>query len=256
MTGGAADGDDPHATAPRTDGTPHPTRWLLRGGRPPARWIIRRRFRVRLLHADRVPEGPVILASNHIGIADGPLLAIFSPRPVHALTKQEMFAGRLGRFLRTAGQFPIDRFQVDPAGVRSCLRVLRDGGVIGIFPEGRRGAGDLSRFHRGAAYLAMVTGAPVVPVIVLGSRKAGEGKNAIPPRGGSVDITYGEPVRVDARGWPRTREQVTEVSLFLRKRMLETLQEALDETGRELPGPLPPGQTEADPSGGVVEQGA
>ncbi len=247
-----------HTALPRTDRTRHPTRWLLRAGRPGARWLIRRRFRVRLRHADRVPaRGPVILASNHIGVADGPLLGIFSPRPVHALTKQEMFAGAaLGRFLRTAGQFPIDRFHVDPAGVRSCLRVLRDDGVIGIFPEGRRGPGDLRRFHRGAAYLALVTGAPVVPVVFLGSRGAGEHKNAIPARGGLVDITYGEPVSLDRQDWPRTREQVAQVSLFLRERMLETLSEARAETGRELPGPLPPGESEADPSTGVVEQGA
>ena len=246
-----------HLRPPRTDHTPHPRRWLLRAGRPPARWIVRRRFQVRVHHPERMPErGPVLLASNHIGVSDGPLLAIFSPRPVHALTKQEMFSGALGRFLRTAGQFPIDRFHVDPAGVRSCLRVLREDGVLGIFPEGSRGPGDLSRWHRGVAYLALATGAPVLPVAIVGSRRAGEDKNAIPPRGGHVDIVFGQPVHIDQRDWPRTREQVGQVSLFLRERLLETLHDALADTGGELPGPLPPGQAETDPSAGVLEQGA
>ena len=55
-------------------------------------------------------RGPVIFAANHVGVVDGPLLAIFAPRPVHALTKVEMFRGRLGRFLRASGQMPLDRF--------------------------------------------------------------------------------------------------------------------------------------------------
>ena len=59
--------------------------------------------------------------------------------------------------------------------MKTCLRVLRDGGVVGIFPEGTRGAGEFDRFHRGAAYLALVTGAPVVPVVILGTREPGGG---------------------------------------------------------------------------------
>ena len=104
---------------------------------------------------EHVPaSGPVILASNHVGVADGPLLAIYGPRPVHALTKQEMFQGRLGGFLLRSGQVPLDRFNSDPAAVKACLRVLRDGGVVGIFPEGSRGSGEFHRFHRGQCRVA------------------------------------------------------------------------------------------------------
>ena len=60
--------------------------------------------------------------------------------------------------LRLCGQVPLDRFRTDVAAVRSCLRVLRDGGVVGIFPEGRRGSGELERFHRGTAYCALARG--------------------------------------------------------------------------------------------------
>ena len=248
-----------HHLPPRTAATPHPRTWLLRRGRPLARWIVRRRARVLVHHADRVPaSGGVVLAANHVGLADGPVLAAFSPRPVHALTKAEMFTGPLGALLLAGGQVPIDRFHVDVGAVRAGLRVLRDGGVVGVFPEGRRGAGDLGRFHRGAAYLALVTGAPVVPVILLGTREPGGGANALPPRGGPVDVVYGEPVRLGEgpRPWPRTGEQVARASLLLRERMLATLQEARELTGRDLPGPLPAGELEDDPHTGVVEQGA
>jgi 1-acyl-sn-glycerol-3-phosphate acyltransferase len=247
-----------HTQLPRTDGVRRPTRILLYSPlRPLARFLIRRRHTVRQHHPDRIPaRGPVIFAGNHLGVADGPALAIFAPRPVHALTKEEMFDGHLGTLLLAAGQIRLDRFHADPAGVKTCLRVLRDGLTVGIFPEGSRGAGDLERFHRGAAYFALVTGAPVVPVSFFGTRAPGAGSNALPPNGGAIDIVYGEPYYVDPLPWPRTKEQVEQTSLLLRKHMLVQLDEARALTGRELPGPLPVTDVDPDPATGVTDQGA
>ncbi|UMG92575.1 lysophospholipid acyltransferase family protein [Nocardioides sp. TF02-7] len=243
-----------HVERPRTDQVPRPTRWLLHGGRPASRWLIRRRYDVHVHHAERFPaRGPVVVAGNHVGYADGPLMAIFSPRPVHALTKVEMFTGPLGWFLRLAGQIPIDRFRVDPGAVRTSLRVLRDGGAVGVFPEGARGAGDLDRFHRGAAYLAMVTGATVVPVTFLGTREPGGHTDSLPAKGARIDMVVGEPVPFAAVPWPRVRDEVTARSQELHRAMLAGLSAALDETGRSLPGPLPPGETEPDPGDDVTE---
>ncbi len=143
----------------------HPRTRLLGIMRPIAVQVMGRRWPVTVHGADHVPAtGGVILAANHIGLLDGPLLATYAPRPVHALTKREMFDGRLGGFLRGTGQIPLDRYATDPGAIRTGLRVVRDGGVLGIFPEGTRGGGDFRRFHHGAAYFALVTGAPVVPV--------------------------------------------------------------------------------------------
>ena len=232
----------------------HPSTRMLHGLRPAAAWLVRRRWRVTLHHPERVaPSGGVILAANHVGVIDGPLLAILSPRPVHALTKREMFDGRLGAFLRGAGQIPLDRFSADPAAIRSCLRVVRDGGVAGIFPEGTRGDGELRRFHHGAAYLALVTGAPVVPVTMLGTRPPGGGSNAMPAPGDDIDVVFGRPWRTTQHAWPRTREQVAATSVLLRGHMLSELDSALSQTRRSLPGPLPAGQSEDDPDTGLVE---
>jgi 1-acyl-sn-glycerol-3-phosphate acyltransferase len=247
-----------HTDPPRSDRTPHPPRRLLSS--PLRRWArpaVRRRFDVRLHGVDQVPaSGPVIFASNHVGVADGPLLAVFAPRPVHALTKEEMFDGRLGGFLRATGQIRLDRFHADPAGVKACLRVLRDGNAVGIFPEGRRGSGELDRFHRGAAYFALVSGAPVVPVAMFGTRAPGGHSDALPPRGGVVDIVFGPVCTLPATPWPRTREQVEQGSAFLREQMLVHLDRARASTGRELPGPLPTAEIEPDPATGITEQGA
>jgi 1-acyl-sn-glycerol-3-phosphate acyltransferase len=228
-----------HLERPRSDVVRHPTRWLLHGARPAARWIIRRRYGVRVHHPERFPaSGPVVVAGNHVGIIDGPLMAIFAPRPVHALTKIEMFEGRLGGFLRLTGQIPLDRFRADPRAIRIALRVLRDGGAVGVFPEGTRGNGELDTFQRGATYLSLVTGAPVVPLTFIGSRAPGGGTSSLPPGKARIDIVVGQPIPVAAVRWPRQRTHVDAVADDLRQRMLAGLKEALAETGRSLPGPI------------------
>ncbi len=247
-----------HLDPPRSDRVRAAPRFLLYSPlRPLARWIIRLRYDVRVTDPGNVPaSGPIIYASNHVGVVDGPLLAIFAPRPAHALTKIEMFKGFLGRFLWRSGQIPLDRFSSDPRAVKTCLRALRDGYAIGIYPEGSRGAGDLERFHRGAAYLALVSGAPVVPVTMLGSREPGGSSGSLPKKGAVIDMVFGEVWRCDPEPWPRTREQVEKASLFLREHMLVQLDRARASTGRELPGPLPPTDVDPDPPTGVTDEGA
>jgi len=125
--------------------------------------------------------------------------------------------------------------------------------VAGIFPEGTRGDGELHRFHHGAAYLALVTGAPVVPVTMLGTRPPGGGGNALPARGDTVDLVFGQPWRTTQQPWPRTREHVAATSVLLRGHLLSELATAVGDTRRSLPGPLPAGQSEDDPDTGLVE---
>jgi 1-acyl-sn-glycerol-3-phosphate acyltransferase len=247
-----------HRELPRSDRAKASPRYLLYSPlRPIARWLIRRRYDVRVHATGHVPRsGGVIYASNHVGVIDGPLLAIYAPRPAHVLTKVEMFRGFLGWFLVKSGQIPLDRFRTDPGAVRTCLRVLRNGGAIGIYPEGSRGPGELERFHRGAAYLALVSGAPVVPVTMLGSREPGGTSGSLPRRGARIDLVFGEAYRIDAAPWPRTREQVEKASLLLREHMLVQLDQARASTGRQLPGPLPVTDVDPDPHTGVTDQGA
>lgn len=224
----------------RTDEAPLPPVRLLSALRPLARTYFRRKYDIHVHGEQHLPRsGRAIVASNHIGLLDGPLLAAFAPRPVHALTKQEMFEGRTGRFLHAVGQVPLARYDADPLAIKTCVRVLRAGGVVGIYPEGTRGDGEMSHLHTGAAYLALVTGAPVVPLVMFGTREPGGHTDSIPPKGTRFDFVYGEPVYWDAQDWPRTQQDVRRTTAELRNRFVEHLVEAKAVTGRELPGPLP-----------------
>jgi 1-acyl-sn-glycerol-3-phosphate acyltransferase len=232
----------------------HPARYLLYPLRPLGRAVIRRRIKVRVVDGHKLPRrGGVIIACNHVGITDGPLLAIFGPRPVHALTKQEMFKGFMNRFLLSSGQIPLDRFHPDPLAVKRCLRVLRSGNVVGIFPEGSRGAGEFERFHTGAAYLSMVTGAPVVPVVQFGTREPGAGSHSLPARGVTVEMVFGDPIQLPAVPWPRRKRDVAARSVQLREHLLAHLEHAKRVTGRSLPGPLPGTETDPDPATGITD---
>jgi 1-acyl-sn-glycerol-3-phosphate acyltransferase len=235
----------------------HPPTALLRYARHPAKGLLRLWWRISVHGSEHEPStGPVILASNHVGLIDGPLIAIEGPRPVHALAKREMFESRAGWVLRASGQIRLDRFAVDPAAVRTCARVLDSGGVVGVFPEGTRGDGMLHEIHRGAAYLALLSGAPVVPVSMFGTREPGAGKSTLPPRRAHLEVVYGRAWQVSPVAWPRTREQVGTTTALLLEHLRSELGRAIALTGRSLPGPLPAGESKDGPRPGPVDQGA
>jgi 1-acyl-sn-glycerol-3-phosphate acyltransferase len=229
-----------HRELPRTEEAVHPSHRLLRLLRPAGRAWFARRYDVRVHGEQWVPAtGPVILAANHVGYLDGPLLAAFAPRPVHALTKQEMFEGTTGRVLRAFGQIPLTRHAADPRAIKDCLKVLRDGGVVLVFPEGARGSGEFVRMRAGVAYLALVTGAPVVPLALFGTREPGGDTESVPPHGSRFDLAYGSPVYLDKEPWPRRQADVRAAARMLRNRLVGHLVDAQGTTGRQLPGPIP-----------------
>ena len=230
---------------PSTAGVRAPRTRLLAAGRPAAQALLRRWYALELHGAEKVPtSGPVVMAANHVGWIDGPLLAICSPRPVHALTKLEMFSHGMGGFLLASGQIPLDRLRVDVRAIRIAVKALHEGLAVGVFPEGTRGAGDMTSPRAGAAYLAMVTGAPVVPVPFLGTRMPGGSDGSIPQRGSRVAMTFGDPVRLDSRPWPRMQQEVEAAAKTVTAGILQTMRIAEEKTGMTLPGPLGPPKRE------------
>ncbi|MDT7581310.1 MAG: 1-acyl-sn-glycerol-3-phosphate acyltransferase [Pseudonocardiales bacterium] len=151
-------------------------------------------LRVRVHGADRIPAtGPLVLVANHSALVDGPLLFGLLGRRAVFLVKREMFRGPLAVALVRMGQLPVRRGAADPAPLRAAVAVLRGGGLVGVFPEGRRGSGDVTAAHHGAAWLARTTGASVLPVVIRGTRRTSGSRPRIRPR---VDVLVGTPLAV------------------------------------------------------------
>jgi 1-acyl-sn-glycerol-3-phosphate acyltransferase len=217
----------------------------LRVVRGRAAGYIHRRWDVRHAGAEHVPlTGPVIVASNHIGWLDGPLLIATAPRPLHALVKEEEFVGRTGRLLRFVGQIKVARKRTDAGALRQALRALGAGQGVLIYPEGRRGDGEFTRFRGGVTYLALVTGAPVVPVAIFGTRQAGEPSEARPAPGARLDVVYGEPIQFPMQGWPRNRGMLEDAGEQIHAHLRAHVSQARSTLQRDLPGPLPTGSTD------------
>ncbi len=151
-----------------------------------------------------------------------------------------MFRGPLGAFLLAVGQIPLDRHHVDLRAIRAAIGALEEGRAVGVFPEGARGPGEMTSPRAGAAYLALVTGCPVVPVSFLGTRVPGGHDGSVPPRGSRLAMTFGRPVHLERLPWPRTQEQVADAAAQVTAAIIETMREAEDVTGMRLPGPLGP----------------
>ncbi|MFB7032177.1 MULTISPECIES: lysophospholipid acyltransferase family protein [unclassified Streptomyces] len=191
-------------------------------------------WKPRVLGAWRVPaSGPVVLAVNHAHNIDGPMLMGTAPRPVHFLIKKEAFVGPLGGFLEGIGQVKVDRDGTDRTAISHALGVLERGGVLGIFPEGTRGEGDFASLRAGLAYFAVRSGAPIVPVAVLGSTdRRGRLVKALPPLRGRVDVVFGDAFEAGDGSGRRTRKALDEATVRIQGKLTAHLENARRLTGR------------------------
>jgi 1-acyl-sn-glycerol-3-phosphate acyltransferase len=163
---------------------------FYRGSRGLCRIIIRALYGFRAIQSANVPAtGAVIVACNHVSYLDPVVLGIGFTRPVTYLAKKELFAiPVLGPIIRGLGVYPLDREAGGVAAVRAALRALKEGRCVGIFPEGTRNLTGEVEGKGGAALLGALSGAPVVPAAISGTRRA----RPFHP----IRVIYGEPVIV------------------------------------------------------------
>ncbi|MCO1582484.1 MULTISPECIES: lysophospholipid acyltransferase family protein [unclassified Crossiella] len=165
--------------------------------------LVRLVWRPTVIGLDNLPKkGAFILAANHLSFADSLMLPLVVPRQVAFLAKAEYFTGKgvkgaIMRWVFTAlGQIPVERGKGRAAGqaLDTALEVLQAGGAFGIYPEGTRSRdGQLHRGHVGVARLALTSGAPVIPVGLIGTdRLQPVGKKI--PRIRPVTIHFGKPL--------------------------------------------------------------
>jgi len=167
--------------------------------------------RLEVRGASNVPmNGPAILAANHRSMLDIPVLLLASPRPVYFMGKQELFVNPLSRqFFHQTGGFPVRREMADLRAVDVALAILERGDVVGIYPEGKRSkTGEMLPFLHGASWLALKTGAPVVPSALVGTEY---GPHAT-TRGfrKAVRVSFGPAIQVEAETDPVKRRARSE----------------------------------------------
>src|SRR4051795_13598471 len=173
---------------------------------------------------DNLPRtGPVIVASNHLSFADSMVIPIVAPRPVVFMAKEDYFTGTgvKGAVSRAwfsgIGMVPVDRDDSRSAlaSLDVALDVLGRGEAFGIYPEGTRSRdGRLYRGRTVVAHLALTSGAPVVPVGLVGTQDLQPVGRRL-PRLADVTVRFGEPLTFQSRydGVPsgRARREVTDV---------------------------------------------
>ncbi len=179
-------------------------------------------------------EGPVILVANHASMLDPVVLGCAVGRPVRFMAKHELFRNRMfGSVLRSLGAFPVRRGQSDREAFHTALEVLSRGEVLGIFPEGTRSLnGELQPPYSGAAVLAEKTGAPVVPVGIIGTHQVMR-RGSWLPRPGRIAVRVGRPLYAAGRAGERTQNGgAGDASADVKTAMMRDIAELLSEGAR------------------------
>ncbi|MBV7507152.1 1-acyl-sn-glycerol-3-phosphate acyltransferase [Bacillus sp. sid0103] len=162
-------------------------------------------YRIEAIGVEHFPkEGGVLLCANHIHNFDPIVVGIMAPRPVHYMAKEEIFSVPiLGNIVRKCNAFPVKRGFSDREALRTGLKILKDGHVFGLFPEGTRSKnGELGKGLSGAGFFALRSTASVVPCAIIGPYRSFR----------KLKIVYGQPIDLEEmRKEKASVEQVTEL---------------------------------------------
>jgi len=150
-------------------------------------------FRIKCVGKENVPkEGAFVLCANHTSMLDLVLLVALCPRAVCFMAKKELFKNRfLGKIFKLMGAFPVDRGKNDLTAIRTACKIVNDGKVLGIFPEGTRyrDCKPPREVKPGVALVTLKTGADVLPVSIY------KEKGTHPLR--KVTLRFGEPIKAE-----------------------------------------------------------
>ncbi|MBG9784486.1 lysophospholipid acyltransferase family protein [Shouchella lehensis] len=173
---------------------------LYRFGQAVCRLVLRTLFKVEIRGKEHIPsEGGVLLCSNHISNFDPPLLGAFIHRQVRYMAKKELFDKKgIGKLLKGLGAFPVKRGGNDRESLRTALRILKEGDMVGLFPEGTRSkTGEIGNGLAGAGFFAGKSEAYVIPCVIIGPYRFRK----------RVILAYGEPIDMEAYRQQRVSAQ-------------------------------------------------
>lgn len=174
------------------------------GGRALRWW-----FRLQVEGAEHVPvAGPAVLAMNHESALDIPIIVTACPRRITFMAKRELYKNVFVSWaLRQLGGFSVDRARFDLRAIDAALEAIGSGLIVGMYPEGTRSPGRLEPFLPGAGWLAVRTGAPLVPCSISGTDRA---RAATRPGRVRVRVRFHAPIRVEPQTDPGSRRRMAE----------------------------------------------
>jgi 1-acyl-sn-glycerol-3-phosphate acyltransferase len=174
-------------------------------------------FRARGIGSGNVPIGPVIFAPNHASFMDHFFTGAFVRRRIQFMAKSQLFGSPIPTYIFShGGVFPVRRGLQDEEAFISAFKILERGGAIGMYCEGRRSRnGEVGIGARaGIGRLALESGAPVVPVAILGSHQVRNWRRLHFPR---VTVSYGTPLRFEADVSPTRAHQQEAADVILER---------------------------------------
>lgn len=177
-------------------------------------------FRVETVNLERIPcEGPAILCSNHNSMIDMFFLGFKVRRWIYWMAKEELFKNPISGFIfRKLGAFPVKRGKGDVGSIKTAYKLLEEGKMVGIFPQGHRLTErnrNTFRVKPGAAMLALNSAAKVVPAAIDGSYRLF----------GRMRVIYGEPFAIKSEnGKKYTVEELSMISEDIMKRVYSLLE--------------------------------
>lgn len=163
---------------------------LYRFLRPIITFLMKFLFRIEIIGNENIPtEGGVVLAGNHQSNFDCVLLISSTKRMIHFIAKKELIDGKLGFFFKWMGIIPVNRKTKNKKAVNEAIKVLKDGEIIGIFPEGTFNKTEYITmpFKMGAVKMAMDSDVKIVPFAIIGEYKLFK-KN--------IKIIFGKPYKI------------------------------------------------------------
>jgi 1-acyl-sn-glycerol-3-phosphate acyltransferase len=153
--------------------------------------------RIDYVDVHKVPKkGAAILAANHVSYYDPLAIGVGFYRKLHYMAKEELFKEWFGPILTALTAFPVRRGHADRKALKMTLNLLKDGELIGIFPEGKRSPdGEIKEAEPGMAIISIMSGTPIIPVAIVGSRKTLVRK--FPPKFKKIMVKYGDAIPTD-----------------------------------------------------------
>jgi 1-acyl-sn-glycerol-3-phosphate acyltransferase len=179
--------------------------WLYRFAKTALGPVLRHCWNIQVEGLEQLPDrGPFVLAANHRSFMDSIFLALVIPRPITFIAKAEYFdRWQTAWIFRACGQIPLRRGVGSAAGraLTAARDVLAGDGVVGIYPEGTRSRdGQLHRGNTGPARLALTSGAPIVPVGLVGTATVQAPGEVLPRPFRTVTVRIGAPQRLADSG--------------------------------------------------------